>query len=72
MESVVDAVLESTRASTPAPAKETIEAATVRAKPEAGPIVPIETEPAGTGGNVEQGPSDVGFVPKKEDTPKKI
>jgi hypothetical protein len=34
--------------------------------------VPIETEPAGAGGNVEQGPSDVGLVPEKEDTPKKI
>jgi hypothetical protein len=37
MASVLDAVLESTRASTPAPAKETAEAATARAEPEAGP-----------------------------------
>jgi hypothetical protein len=42
MASVLDAVMESTRASTPAPAKETAEAATVRAKPEAGPTVPTE------------------------------
>jgi hypothetical protein len=71
MASVLDAVMESTRASTP-PAKETAEAATARAEPEAGPSVPIETESTGTGWSVEQGPSDVGLVPEKEDTPKKI
>jgi hypothetical protein len=49
MASVLDVVLESTRASTPAPAKENAEAATAHAKPEAGPSVPTETEPAGTG-----------------------
>jgi hypothetical protein len=72
MASVLDAVLESTRASTPAPAKETAEAATARAEPEAGSSVPIETEPAGTGWSVEQGPSDVDLVPENEDTTKKI
>jgi hypothetical protein len=72
MASVLDVVLESTRASTPAPAKETAEAATTRAKTEAGPSVPTETEPAGTGRSVEQGPSDVSLVPEKEDAPKKI
>jgi hypothetical protein len=69
---VLDAVMESTRASTPSPAKETAEAATARAEPEAGPSVPIETEPVGTGRSVEQGPSDIGLIPEKEDTPKKI
>jgi hypothetical protein len=72
MASVLDAVMESTRASTPAPRKETAEAATFRAEPEAESTVPIETEPAGTGGNIEQGTSDVGLVLEKEDTPKKI
>jgi hypothetical protein len=72
MASVLDAVMESTRASTPASAKETAEAATARAEPEAGRSVPLETEPAGTGQSVEQGPSDDGLVPEKEDTPKKI
>jgi hypothetical protein len=72
MASVLDVVLESTRASTPAPAKETAEAAKARAKPEAGPSVPTETEPAGTGQSVEQGPSGVCLVLEKEDTPKKI
>jgi hypothetical protein len=72
MASVLDAVLESTRASTLAPAKETAEAATARAEPEVGPSVPIESEPAGTRRSVEQGPSNVGLVLEKEDTRKKI
>ena len=72
MASVLDAVMESTRASTPAPAKETAEAATARAEPEGGPSALFETEPAGTEQSVEQGPSDVGLVLEKEDTPKKI
>jgi hypothetical protein len=72
MASVLDAVMESTRASTPTPAKETAKAATARAEPEAGPSVFIETEPARTGRSVEQGSSDVGLVLEKEDTPKKI
>jgi hypothetical protein len=55
MTSVLDTVMESTRASTPAPAKETAEAATARAEPEVGPSVPIETEPAGIGRSAEQG-----------------
>jgi hypothetical protein len=49
MASVLDAVLEYTRASTSAPAKETTEAATVRVETKAGPSLPIETEPARTG-----------------------
>jgi hypothetical protein len=72
MASVLDVVLESTKASTPAHAKETAEAATAHAEPEAGPSVPIETEPAGTRRSVEQGPSGVGLILDKEDTPKKI
>jgi hypothetical protein len=50
MASVLDAVLESTRASTPAPAKETAEAATARAEPEAGPSVPLNQSQLGLGG----------------------
>jgi hypothetical protein len=72
MASVLDAVLESTRASTPAPARETVEAAIARAEPEAGPSVPIGTEPARTRWSDEQGPSDIGLVLENEDTPKKI
>jgi hypothetical protein len=68
MASVLDAVLESTRASTPALAKETTKATTVRAEVEAGPLVPIETEPVGTGLSIEQGPSNARLVLEK-DTP---
>jgi hypothetical protein len=53
MASVLDAVMESTRALTPAPAKKIVEAATTRAKTEAGPLVPAETEPARTGQRTE-------------------
>ena len=48
MASVLDAVLESTRAPTPASAKEAAEAATTRVEVEAGPSVPIETGPIET------------------------
>jgi hypothetical protein len=72
MASVLNAILESTRASTPAPTKETAEAATAHAEVEAGPSVPIETEPVGTGQSIEQGPSDVGLVLEKEDAPEKV
>jgi hypothetical protein len=46
MASVLDAVLELTRASTPTPVKETAEATTIHAEVDAGPSVPIETGPA--------------------------
>jgi hypothetical protein len=72
MASVLDVVLESMRAPTPASAKEVVEAATARAEAEAGPSVPIETGPVGTRQSIEQGPSDVGLVLEKEDTPKKV
>jgi hypothetical protein len=54
MASVLDAVLESTRASTPSPGKETAEADTVRVETEAGPSVPTEAEPARTEQRTEQ------------------
>jgi hypothetical protein len=72
MASVLDIVLESTRASTPAPAKETAEAAIARVEAKAGPSVPIETEHVGTGQSIEQGHSDVDLVLEKEDVPEKV
>jgi hypothetical protein len=59
MSSVLDAVMESTRASTPAPAKETAKVATTRVESKAGPSVPTEVEPAGTEHRTEQGSSEV-------------
>jgi hypothetical protein len=46
MASVLDAVMESTRALTPSPAKKVVEVATARAETEVGPSVAIEAEPA--------------------------
>jgi hypothetical protein len=62
MASVLDAVLESTRAATPTSAKEA----------EAGPSVPIKIEPIETRQSIEQEPSDVTLVLEKEDAPKKV
>jgi hypothetical protein len=72
MASMVDDVLESTRASTPASTKEAAEATTTHAKVEAGPSVPIETGPVETRQSIDQGPSDAAQVLEKEDAPKKI
>jgi hypothetical protein len=72
MSSVLDVILESTRASTPAPVKETVEAATAHAKVKARPSVPIETEPVGTGQSIEQGPLDVGLDLEKKGVPDKV
>jgi hypothetical protein len=74
MASVLDAILESTRVSTPtpAPAKETAKASTVRVETEAGPLVPTETEPAGSEQRIEQGSSDVGLALEDKDAPEKV
>jgi hypothetical protein len=68
---MLDAVLESTRSSNPAPTKETAEATTVHAEVEAGPSVPIETVPAEARQSIEQEPSDVALGLEKE-VPKKV
>jgi hypothetical protein len=44
MASILDAVLETTKALSPAPAKKSAEAAKVQARAEAGPLAPIETK----------------------------
>jgi hypothetical protein len=64
MASVLDAILESTRAPTPASANE--------AEAEAGPSVPIEIGLVETRQNIEQGPSDAALALEKEDAPKKV
>jgi hypothetical protein len=69
MASMLDAIMESTRASTPAPAKET---ATVRAETEVGSSVPTGAEPAGTEQRTEQRSSDVGLALQKKDAPEKV
>jgi hypothetical protein len=73
MASVLDAVLESTRAPTPASAKEAAEAATTRAEVEAGPSVPIETGPVKTiEQDIEQRHLDATLILEKEGASKKV
>jgi hypothetical protein len=72
MASVLDAVLELTRASTPAPAKGTVEAATVRVEIEVRPSVPTKAEPAGTEQRTEQRSSDASLALDKKDAPEKV
>ena len=64
--------LKPTRASTLAPAKETVEDATVHVETEVGPSVPTEAEPAGIGQRTEQGSSDAGLALEKKEAPKKV
>jgi hypothetical protein len=71
MASVLDTVLESTRASTPASAKETAETTIIHVEVEAGHSGPIETGPAEARQSIEQEPSDVALVLEKE-VPKKV
>jgi hypothetical protein len=54
MASVLDAVMETTKALTPAPAKRVAEATTAQDEAEAGPSVPTETKPAATEDKTEQ------------------
>jgi hypothetical protein len=72
MSSVLDTVLESTRAPTTTSAKEAAEVAIARVEVKAGPSVPIETKPVGTRQSIEQGPLEVGLVLEKEDAPENV
>ena len=54
MASVLDAVMETTRALTPVPTKKVVEAVTAQVEAEAGPSVPIETKPAVSEDKAEQ------------------
>jgi hypothetical protein len=71
MASVLDAIMETTRALTPTPVKKAAEVATARAEPEVEPSVPPEAKPTGTEERTE-GPSDIGLVLEKKDAPKKF
>jgi hypothetical protein len=65
MASVLEAVMETTRALTCAPPKKIAEAAISRAETKAGPSVPAETEPATTEDRAEQESLDVGMAIEK-------
>jgi hypothetical protein len=60
MASVLDAVMETTKALTPAPTKKVAEAVIVQAEAEAGPSMLIETKPAAHEDKAEQNTSDTG------------
>jgi hypothetical protein len=60
MASVLDAVMETTKALSPAPSKKVAEAIKVQA--EAGPLVPIETKAAASEDKAEQQTPDTGMV----------
>jgi hypothetical protein len=72
MASVLDAVMESTRSLTPAPAKKVAEAGTTRVEAKAGPSVPIEAVPTGTEQRTEQESPDAGLALEKKDMPEKV
>jgi hypothetical protein len=65
MASVLDAVVETTRALTPAPMKKAAEAATAHTETEAGPSVPAETKLAATEQRAEEESPDNGVALEK-------
>jgi hypothetical protein len=78
MSSVLDAIMESTRVSTPFSTeekniKEATKAITTRVEAEVGPLVPAEIEPVeSVGKDTEQGPLDAALILEKEGAPKKV
>ena len=70
MASVLDAVMETTKALTPAPTKKAAEAVTVQAKVEVGPSVPIETKPTVSKDKAEQQTPDTGMAAGQDVTEK--
>jgi hypothetical protein len=70
MASVLDTVMETTKALTPAPAKKAAEATTAQAEAEAGPSVPTDTKPAATEDKTEQESPNVGMAAERDVTEK--
>jgi hypothetical protein len=66
MASVLDAVIETTKALTPAPAKKVVEAATAKAEAKAVPSVSVETKPAATEEGADQESLGFGITTEKE------
>ena len=64
--SVLDAVVETTRALTLAPVKKVAEAATFHTENEAGPSVPVEMKLAATEQKAEEESPDIGIAMEKE------
>jgi hypothetical protein len=66
MASVLDAVMETTRALTPPAAKKVAEAATARAETDVGPSVPAKAEPTTTERRTEQESPDISMAVEKD------
>jgi hypothetical protein len=71
MGSMMDAVMETTRALTPTPMKKVAEAATPCVEAEAGPLMPTEEVPARIEQSTEQESPDAGLTLEK-DAPEKV
>jgi hypothetical protein len=71
MASVLDIIMESTRALTPAPAKKVTKTATARVETEVGPSVPTEAKSAATEQRAEQESPDTGMALEKKNAPEK-
>jgi hypothetical protein len=66
MASMLDAVLETTKALSPGPIKKTAEAAKVQAEVEAGPSAPIETKAVAPEDKADQQTSDTGMTTRQD------
>jgi hypothetical protein len=66
MASVLDAVIETTKALTPAPTKKTVEAAKIQVESKAGPSAPTETKAAEPEDKVDQQISDTGKTTEQD------
>jgi hypothetical protein len=62
MASVLDAVMETTKALTPTPAKKVVKAAISHTETKVGPLVPTETKPAATEDKADQESPDAGMA----------
>jgi hypothetical protein len=69
--SMLDAVMETTRALTPTPMKKFAETFTARAETEARPSMPAEAEPGATEQRAEQESPGTGMALEKKDAPEK-
>jgi hypothetical protein len=71
MTSVLDAVMESTRALTPTPTKKVVETVTARGETEVEPSMPAKAMSAATEQRAEQESLDTGMALEKKDAPEK-
>ena len=70
MASVLDTVMETTKALSPGPTKKTAEAAKVQAEAEAGPSAPLEMKAVAPEDKADQQTSDTGMVAGQDMTEK--